>query len=92
MAADGTLGGSALTLIEAVANCVRQVGIPLAEALRMASLYPARSIGVDHELGRIAPSYIANLTIFDADFCITGVVNEGRYQPQGQTTGMVPTR
>lgn len=81
VSSDGTLGGSALTLIEAVANCVRHVDIPLPEALRMASLYPVQSIGMDHQLGKIAPKALANLTIFDADFQITGMVDGGQYQP-----------
>lgn len=81
VSADGTLGGSALTMIEAVANCVYQVGLPLIEVLRMASLYPAEAIGMAHELGRIAPNYIANLTIFDQDFQITGMVDCGQYLP-----------
>jgi N-acetylglucosamine-6-phosphate deacetylase len=34
---DGTLSGSCLTLLQAVKNCVEKVGIPLEEALRMAS-------------------------------------------------------
>jgi N-acetylglucosamine-6-phosphate deacetylase len=80
LSADGTLGGSALTLIAAVENCVRQVGIPLAEALRMASTYPARLIGVDQTLGYIAPGYIANLTLFNADLQIVGMVDRGQYQ------------
>ncbi|WAL59038.1 N-acetylglucosamine-6-phosphate deacetylase [Thermocoleostomius sinensis] len=79
VSADGTLGGSALTLIEAVANCVRYVGIPLPEALRMATLYPARAIGVDNILGQIAPGYVANLVIFDANFQIQGLVQAGQY-------------
>jgi N-acetylglucosamine-6-phosphate deacetylase len=65
VSADGTLGGSALTMMAAVRNCVRFVGIPLAEALRMASLYPARAIGVDHQLGFLAPGHIANVMLFD---------------------------
>lgn len=76
--ADGTLGGAALTLIEAVGNCVRQVGIPLAEALRMATLYPARAIGVDHCLGQLAAGYQANVTLFDpATFSIGGTIDQG---------------
>jgi N-acetylglucosamine-6-phosphate deacetylase len=82
VAADGTLGGSALTMIQAVANCVRYVNMPLPEALRMASTYPAQVIGMNHEMGRIAPGYIANLTIFDADFHVTGMVNYGHYLDQ----------
>jgi N-acetylglucosamine-6-phosphate deacetylase len=79
VSADGTLGGSALTLIEAVANCVREVGIPLPEALCMASTYPARLLGLDQKMGRIAPGYLANLAIFDADFHMVGVVDQGQY-------------
>jgi N-acetylglucosamine-6-phosphate deacetylase len=79
LSADGTLGGSALTMIAAVSNCVRHVGMELAEALRMASLYPAQAIGVTH-LGRIAPGYLANLVIFDRDFQLRGIVEAGQYQ------------
>ncbi|TVQ11042.1 MAG: N-acetylglucosamine-6-phosphate deacetylase [Leptolyngbya sp. DLM2.Bin27] len=79
LSADGTLGGAALTLIEAVENCVRQVGIPLAEALRLATLYPAQAIGVDADLGRLAPGYRANITLFDPlTFTVEGVIDQGR--------------
>ncbi|MBE9108323.1 N-acetylglucosamine-6-phosphate deacetylase [Nodosilinea sp. LEGE 07298] len=78
VSADGTLGGAALTLMEAVSNCVRQVGIPLAEALRMATLYPARAIGVDHCLGLLLAGYQANLTLFDsATFRVKGCIDQG---------------
>ncbi|PXA71092.1 N-acetylglucosamine-6-phosphate deacetylase [Vibrio sp. 11986-1-5] len=76
----GTLGGSALTIIEAVQNTVEHVGIALDEALRMASLYPAKAIGVDNKLGRIKPGYIANLTIFDRDFNVKATVVNGQYE------------
>jgi N-acetylglucosamine-6-phosphate deacetylase len=79
VSADGTLGGSALTLIQAIANCVHHANIPLPEALRMASTYPAQIISVDHELGAIAPSYIANLIIFTNTFQVTGIVDRGHY-------------
>jgi N-acetylglucosamine-6-phosphate deacetylase len=82
VSAEGTLGGSALSMMEAVTNCVHQVGLPLAEVLRMASTYPAQAIGVDDRLGKIAPGYIANLVIFDSDLQITGMVDRGRYVPQ----------
>ncbi|MBD1913384.1 MULTISPECIES: N-acetylglucosamine-6-phosphate deacetylase [unclassified Leptolyngbya] len=82
VSADGTLGGSALTMIEAVANCVHHVDIPLEEALRMATLYPARAIGVDGELGWIGEGAIANLAIFNDDLEIVGVVDGGQYLPE----------
>jgi len=76
--ADGTLGGSALTMIEAVENTVKHVGLPLAETLRMANLYPAKAIGVDDKLGSIAKGKVANLTAFDADFTVIKTIVNGQ--------------
>lgn len=76
---DGTLSGSALSLMQAVANCVKHAGIPVEEALRMASLYPARLIGAEN-LGRIGPGSKANLIVFDTDYQVKQVVLEGIIQ------------
>ena len=73
----GTLGGSALTMIDAVKNAVEYVGIALDEALRMATLYPAKAIGVDKTLGSVSEGKIANLVIFDRNFTITKTVVNG---------------
>ncbi|ELI5718777.1 N-acetylglucosamine-6-phosphate deacetylase [Vibrio fluvialis] len=77
---NGTLGGSALTMIEAVQNTVEHVGIALDEALRMATLYPAKAIGVAHKLGRVKKGMIANLTVFDRDFNVKATVVNGQYE------------
>lgn len=61
----GTLAGSALTMWQAVKNVVQFAEIPLMEALRMASLYPAMVIGQDWRLGKIAPGYAAHFVVFD---------------------------
>ena len=74
---DGTLGGSALTMISAIKNSVKYVGIELAEAIRMATLYPARAIAVDHKLGCIEAGKIANLTVFTNDYQVIGTVVNG---------------
>jgi N-acetylglucosamine-6-phosphate deacetylase len=79
--ADGTLGGSALTMMKAIENSVKFVGIALDEALRMATLYPAKAIAVDDKLGSITIGKIANLTIFNHDYQVTGTVVNGIYQP-----------
>lgn len=67
---NGTLSGSALTMIEAVENSVEHVGIALDEALRMATLYPARAIGMEKTLGSIDAGKVANLTVFTRDYKI----------------------
>ena len=74
---NGTLSGSALTMIDALKNSVEHVGIALDEALRMATLYPARAIGVDHRLGTIEAGKVANLTAFTRDFNITKTLVNG---------------
>ncbi|MFP1857910.1 N-acetylglucosamine-6-phosphate deacetylase [Lonsdalea quercina] len=74
---NGTLSGSALTMIDAVRNCVEQAGIALDEALRMATLYPARAIGVDHRLGSIECGKVANLTAFTRDFHVINTFVNG---------------
>ena len=73
---DGTLSGSALTLLKAVENCVREVGISLEESLRMATLYPARLIQ-RNDLGNLNSGSIANVLIFDQDFKVQSVVFQG---------------
>lgn len=65
--ADGTLSGSALTMAKAVKNCVEKVGIPLEEALKMASLYPAKAIGLDNKLGKISKGYNADFVILNGN-------------------------
>jgi N-acetylglucosamine-6-phosphate deacetylase len=65
--ADGSLAGGAVPLAAGVRNCVRHAGVPLDEALRMASLYPARCLGVDDRRGRIAPGYPAHLVVLGED-------------------------
>jgi len=64
--AAGALAGSALDMATAVRNCVHQVGVPLEEAARMASTYPAQFLGLADTLGRIAPGYRADLVALDA--------------------------
>jgi N-acetylglucosamine-6-phosphate deacetylase len=69
---DGTLAGAHLTMIEAVRNAVALLGIPLVDALIMASRTPAAFLGLGSELGRIAPGYRADLVAFTPQFDIVG--------------------
>lgn len=70
--ADGTLAGSALDMASAVRNTVQRLGLPLDEACRMASQYPADFIGLAGELGRIAPGYRADLVVLDDTLNVQG--------------------
>ena len=64
---DGTLAGSDLTMIGAVRNCVELLDLPLSEALRMASLYPAAFLRLDKNIGTIAPGFAADMVAFDPE-------------------------
>lgn len=64
---DGTLSGSNLTLLKAVKNCVTHAEIPLDEALRMASTYPAQVMKLS-DRGKIEKGLKANLTIFSEEY------------------------
>jgi N-acetylglucosamine-6-phosphate deacetylase len=48
-----------------VRNMVEQVDVPLFEAVRMATLNPARALGLDEELGVLAPGARADLAVLD---------------------------
>ncbi|MDF0496585.1 N-acetylglucosamine-6-phosphate deacetylase [Bradyrhizobium yuanmingense] len=65
---DGTLAGAHLTMIEAVRNAVALIGIPLVDALIMASRTPAAFLGLGSELGRIAAGYRADFVAFNPSF------------------------
>ena len=70
--AAGSLAGSALDMASAVRNTVELLGLPLEEACRMASRYPAEFLGLGDELGRIAPGYRADLVLLDSDLQVRG--------------------
>lgn len=77
---EGTLGGSALVMIDGVKNLVQKVNQPLEEALRMATSYPAKFISVEDRYGYIKEGFIADLTYFDDNFKIKGTISKGNLQ------------
>ena len=73
---DGTLSGSSLTMMQCVRNAVQHVGIALDEALRMATLYPARLLRDQLPLGMIAKGYSASFVVFDHELNVVEVLIE----------------
>jgi N-acetylglucosamine-6-phosphate deacetylase len=69
--AAGTLAGSALSMIDALRNTVEMLGVPLEEAARMASTYPADFLGLGATHGRIEAGFRANFTVVDRDLRLT---------------------
>lgn len=64
--AGGTLAGSALDMITGVRNTVELLGVPLDEAARMASTYPADFLGLGATHGRVEAGYRADFTVVDS--------------------------
>ena len=77
---DGVLAGSALDMAGAVRYVVRELGVPLDEALRMASTYPARYLGVGGGVGVIEPGRPLAAVVLDADIRVAAVVTGRRYE------------
>lgn len=75
---DGTLAGSTLTLNKAVYNMVNMVNVPLEDAVRMASLNPAKAIGLDNKKGSIEIGKDADLIIFDENIDISVTIVKGQ--------------
>jgi N-acetylglucosamine-6-phosphate deacetylase len=74
---DGILAGSALTMAEAVKNCVQHVGVPKDEALRMATLYPAQYLALKGVAGTISIGSPANVLVLDNELNVRDVLIEG---------------
>ncbi len=74
---DGTLSGSALTMAHAVNNCVKEVGIEFDEALRMASLYPARVANL-LQYGKIEEGYTADFVVLSKAHEVKAVFRSGQ--------------
>lgn len=68
--AAGALAGSALDMATAVRNCVRLLGLPLDEAARMASTYPADFLGLGGRCGRIVAGLRADLVLLDESLAV----------------------
>jgi N-acetylglucosamine-6-phosphate deacetylase len=59
--AEGTLAGAALDMTAALRNCVELLGLELASALPLATTAPAKFLGLENRLGRLAPGFRADM-------------------------------
>jgi N-acetylglucosamine-6-phosphate deacetylase len=71
---NGILSGSALTMLSSLKNLIHKVGVPLEEALRMVSTYPAKAIHKSDSLGSIAMGYPANLVCLSESLEIENLI------------------
>lgn len=62
---EGNLAGAAVSMADCVKNAVEKVGISLEEAIKMATIRPAKALGIDSEIGQIAEGFPAKFVVFD---------------------------
>jgi N-acetylglucosamine-6-phosphate deacetylase len=75
---EGTLAGAHLDMASAVHNAVTLAHIPLEDALRAASLTPARFLGLDNERGRLMPGARADLVALSPELTVIATWMDGR--------------
>ncbi|EGR0392096.1 N-acetylglucosamine-6-phosphate deacetylase [Vibrio vulnificus] len=75
---DGGLAGSTLTLIEGVKNIQRWLNLPFEQAWLMASHTPAKSLGIQHQLGTLEVGKRASMVVLGSDFSIDKTWVNGR--------------
>lgn len=74
----GYLAGSRMTLENACRNMMTHTGYGLCHAIRMATLNPAKLLGIDHRVGSLAAGKTANIILIDDMVQIKKVILEGR--------------
>jgi len=74
---EGTLAGAHLDMVSAVRNAVRLAQLPLEDALRAASLTPARFLGLDHERGVLTQGARADLVALDQELTVVATWVDG---------------
>lgn len=76
--ASGSLAGSTLTMIAAFRHMVREVGVSIADASRMASFNPAREVGVEEVTGSLEAGKRADVLLLDGELELSRVWIGGR--------------
>ena len=74
----GEVAGSKLTMDMACKNVMMHTGVGFVDVFNMASRNPARVIGLDGDIGTLAPSKVADIVIVDKDFNIDTVIMNGK--------------
>ncbi|MTI66844.1 MAG: N-acetylglucosamine-6-phosphate deacetylase [Firmicutes bacterium] len=84
----GSLAGSTLKLIKGVKNIIKDVNIKPIDAIHMASLVPAKILGIEDSVGSIRKNKRANLTIVDNDYNVVMTIVDGKitYKREGVNT------
>lgn len=73
------LAGSTLTMNKAVKNVAEWTHLPIFKVINMASLNPARVLGLDNKIGSIEKGKQADLVVFDREINIRKTIRKGKF-------------
>ncbi len=82
LADGGAIAGSTLTMDRAF-RFVVEAGVPVPDAVRMASTNPARLLGLSDGVGELRSGLDADLVVLDADFELRAVMAKGQWVDAG---------
>src|SRR5690606_39086610 len=73
-----SFAGSVATMDRTVRTMYRKANVSLVEAVKMASLIPARIMNIDNQKGSISPRKDADIILFDDDIRVSATMVKGR--------------
>ena len=74
---DGTIAGSVTNLMNCLRYAVKEASIPLASAVKAATINPALELSIEKDYGQITPGAMADLVILDKDLEIRSIIFKG---------------
>ncbi|MCL2820146.1 MAG: N-acetylglucosamine-6-phosphate deacetylase [Oscillospiraceae bacterium] len=74
--ADGSLAGSVTPLTDCMRNAV-SFGVPLASAIKSVTINPAKSVGLDNEIGSLTTGKRADILVLDKDLNLKQIIFGG---------------
>lgn len=77
LASNGVLAGSVTNLMDCMRTAVKEMGIPLEQAVACATANPAKSLGEYARYGSISPGKKGNVVLLDRDLDVKAVIKDG---------------
>jgi len=75
---NGTIAGSVLTMNKAIRNLVETVGISLMKAIQMATISPAKCLGIEGKKGSLKPGKDADIVILNRELEVELTMVKGK--------------
>jgi len=75
---DGTIAGSVMPINKQFKNIVKEIGLPISDAIKMATVNPAKVLGLFSEIGSIEAGKDADIVIMDDDMNVLKTLVNGR--------------